>query len=153
MHSLDQLMKARIGTQRIEPGIHPDGGHSIRTVTICLLKPGKRLLLLPECGIETGYVEFAEVALLCLLFNVVEHGAGFVLPAGESVCSGDLSPIGRILRRFQSAVGGGNGQLWLAKFGIGDRHYAIVLPRAGTGLNCFPVTSCQKQEPSLAAMN
>jgi hypothetical protein len=50
-HALQKIGKAGIASQRVEPGIHPDRGHSIRTVAMGPFKPGKGLFLLSQHGI------------------------------------------------------------------------------------------------------
>ena len=45
-HAAQQVCKARVVSYQVEPGIHPDRGHSVRTLAIGLLKPGKGLFLI-----------------------------------------------------------------------------------------------------------
>src|SRR6516165_818693 len=39
-----QVSKARIASQGIEPGIHPDKWHSSRTIAVSFFEPGERLV-------------------------------------------------------------------------------------------------------------
>src|SRR5260370_13565099 len=47
-NAAQEIVKARIASQRVEPGIHPGMGQSIRTVAIRCLQPGKGLLFIIE---------------------------------------------------------------------------------------------------------
>jgi hypothetical protein len=63
-----QIGKARVTSQRVESGIHPDEGHSIRTGEIGFLEPGEGLLVLSQSGVYASYIKPTDVPLprLCL---------------------------------------------------------------------------------------
>jgi hypothetical protein len=66
-----QISEARIASQRVESGIHPDEGHSIRTGEIGFLEPGEGLFLLSQAGIHASHVEPADVTLSRLSLDCV----------------------------------------------------------------------------------
>jgi hypothetical protein len=47
-NSAQQVGEARIASQRVEPGIHPDKGYSSRTIAIPSFEPGERLILFAQ---------------------------------------------------------------------------------------------------------
>lgn len=83
-----QVSEARVASQRIESGIHPDKGHSIRTSQISLLEPSKGLLAITQGGINTSHIESADVALAGLCLYPAEHRASNVLLTRHSVGGG-----------------------------------------------------------------
>src|SRR5262249_14524252 len=89
VHTAQQVGKARVVSQQVEPGIHPGRGHSVGTLAIGLLKPGKGLFLISQHGIQASDVKAADIAVTRLGLDLVEHSAGLVLPASKGVGSSD----------------------------------------------------------------
>ena len=68
-HASQEIGEARITSQRVESGIHPDEIHSIRTSKICLVEPREGPLFVTQGGVDTGYVVTADVALAGFRFD------------------------------------------------------------------------------------
>jgi hypothetical protein len=62
----EKVVEARIASQRVESGIHPDKGHSIRTREVPFFQPRESPLFIAQCGVHTGYIETADVSHSCL---------------------------------------------------------------------------------------
>jgi hypothetical protein len=58
-----EVSETWVGSQRVESGIHPDGGQSIRTSKVGFLQPGEGLLLVSQDRIDTSDVETADIPL------------------------------------------------------------------------------------------
>ena len=53
-HALQKIGIARIASDWVESGIHPDRRHSIRTVALGPCKPGERLFLVSQQAVSRG---------------------------------------------------------------------------------------------------
>src|SRR5258708_34109371 len=63
-----EVGEARVASERVESGIHPDESDSIRSGEIGFLKPAERFLVIAQGGVHASDVEPADVPLppLCL---------------------------------------------------------------------------------------
>ena len=115
-----QFREARIASQRVESGIHPDRGHSIRTVVIGPVEPGKGLFFISQGRIQASHVESADITLARLAFDAREHCASLILPTSECIGCRYLGENHRTLRGFHGAICGVQCLFGLAKFRIGE---------------------------------
>lgn len=60
-NAAQEVGEAGVPSQRVESGIHPDKGHSIRTDKIGFIEPGEGLLVITQRGVDAGNVETADV--------------------------------------------------------------------------------------------
>ena len=118
---MKQVSEARISSQGVESGIHPDRRQSIRTVVIGFRKPSKGLFLISQHGVQASHVKSADIALSGLAFDPVDHCVSLILPAGKRIGSRDLGQDHGILCGFQGAICSGKCLFRLAKFRIGER--------------------------------
>lgn len=68
--SAQQVCEARVATQQVESGIHPDEGHSIGTGEIGFLEPREGLLLIAQGSVYACHVEPADIPLPRLFLDL-----------------------------------------------------------------------------------
>jgi hypothetical protein len=109
-----QVSETRITSQRIESGIHPDRGHSIRTVVKGPIKPGKGSFLVSQSRIDASDVESADIAPLRLALDPREHCACLIFPTSEGIG-------GCYVREGHGTLNGSYGAI-----GCGDRLFGLA---------------------------
>src|SRR5690242_10700874 len=147
-----QVSEARVASQGIEPGIHPDRGQSIRTVEIGSVEPGKGFYFISKDSIRASHVEPADVTFASLILNAGEHRASLVLPASQSVGSRILGQDNGFFCGFHAAIGRSQRLFTLAKFRIGEGQDVVVMPDPKGGFNGLLVASYHEQQPCLVAV-
>jgi len=64
--SPQQVGVAGVASQRVESGIHPEEGHSIRTIPISLFQPSERVLSLAEGCVYASHIKPTDIPLTYL---------------------------------------------------------------------------------------
>jgi len=146
----ENVNKTRVVSHCIEPGIHPDGGHSIRTREKSVVKPGKSVFLLSKSGIEAGDVKSADVTLLRLTLDPWDHFTRFVLSPSKGVGSRDLRQDGRTLSGFYGAICRSKRLFVLAEFRVGERQDVIIPADLESSRDGLGVASREEQEPTIS---
>src|SRR6185437_3867359 len=151
-HAAEERGETRVAAQRIEPGIHPGGRHSIGTREKSAIEPVESLVFLAEFGVDGGDIESTNIAVSSERFDACHQRARGVFSSRHGERGSNLRQNNRGFGVSEGAIGGSDGLLLTAEGCVRERDDVIIVAHFLRGGDGIAVTAREEFEPRQVSM-